>query len=156
MSAEIAQLLYREARLLDERRYEEWLALFTHDARYWCPSGDDNADPLRQVSIIFDDAARMAERVFRLEHGPAFAQDPPSRTRRLIANVECEGGDGEKAPLVVRSNFLLVAVRRDQQDVWAGHNEHHLRKEAGAWRFALKKVSLVNNAAPLGNLAFLL
>jgi benzoate/toluate 1,2-dioxygenase subunit beta len=150
---EVEQLLFHEARLLDERRFSEWLQLFTEDARYWCPA-EDNADPLRQVSIFFDDAARMAERVFRLEQGPAFAQDPPSKTRRIIGNVQCEQRDG--GLVAANSNFMLAAVRRDRQDVWVGHYEHHLRKVADNWRFALKKVSLINSGAPLGTLAFLL
>jgi 3-phenylpropionate/cinnamic acid dioxygenase small subunit len=152
----VAQLLYHEARLLDERRFAEWLALFTEDARYWCPVDDADADPQRNVSIFFDDASRMAERVFRLEQGPAFAQDPPSRTRRLITNVQCEVQAGEGAPLVAHSNFMLATVRRDRQDVWVGHYEHHLRAVEGSWRFSLKKISLVNGGAPLGTLAFLL
>jgi benzoate/toluate 1,2-dioxygenase subunit beta len=151
---EIEQLLFHEAQLLDERRFSEWLQLFTEDARYWCPA-EDNADPLRQVSIFYDDAARMAERVFRLEQGPAFAQDPPSKTRRLITNVQCAQSD-EDGLVIAHSNFMLAAVRRDRQDVWVGHYEHRLRTVGNTWRVALKKVSLINSGAPLGTLAFLL
>jgi len=151
----VEQFLFHEARLLDERRFEEWLALFTADARYWCPC-DDAADPLRQVSIFFDDAARMRERVFRLEQGPAFAQDPPSKTRRLLSNIECRNEADADGQLLVRSNFMIAAVRRNQQDLWVGQYEHLLRTVDGVFKIARKKISLVNGAIPLPTIAFLL
>jgi 3-phenylpropionate/cinnamic acid dioxygenase small subunit len=155
LTHDVAQLLYHEARLLDERRFAEWLSLFTEDARYWCPC-ENAADPLRDVSVFFDDAARMAERVFRLENGPAFAQDPPSKTRRLITNIQCEADGDATHALIARSNFIIGSFRRDHQDVWIGEYEHHLRRVDDNLRISFKKVSLINSGAPLNSLAFLL
>src|SRR4051812_1093271 len=91
----VEAFLYREARLIDEGHFDEWLTLFTEDAHYWCPSNRDDVDPEREVSIIYDDRVRLSDRVWRLQSGKAFAQQPPSRTCRLISNVEVlDGPDG--------------------------------------------------------------
>lgn len=150
---EVEQLLYREARLLDGRQLEEWLAMFTGDAVYWCPSNRYDIDPRREVSIIYDDAARLADRVGRLRSGLAFAQQPPSRTRRHVTNVEIVE-EGEL--LVAHSNFIIVEVRRGKQNLFSGHNEHRLRQVRDEWKIAFKKIDLVNNDLPFENLAFLL
>src|SRR3954468_14074208 len=85
---EAAALLYREARLLDERRYDEWLELFTDDGIYWLPIHTDggDADPRSAISIVYDDAARRGERVFRALETPVLDQSPPSRTVHVVAN----------------------------------------------------------------------
>lgn len=152
-SEEVARFLYREARLIDEKRFDEWLSLFTEDAVYWCPANRDDADPMRSVSIFYDDAQRIKERVLRLKSGNAFSQDPPSRTRHLIANVEVSGE--ANGAVVVYSNFLILEVRQGAQRVHGGQYEHHLRRDDREWRIALKKVSLINNDLPVGNLTFL-
>jgi benzoate/toluate 1,2-dioxygenase beta subunit len=84
----VEEFLYQEAKLIDEHRYEEWLALWSEDALYWVPCNSDDADPMRQAMIIYDNRARLEERVYRLTSGAAWAQQPQSRTRRLISNVE--------------------------------------------------------------------
>lgn len=90
----IGEFLFHEARLIDEHRYDEWLALWTDDCLYWVPCNSDDADPARQAMIIYDNRARLDERVYRLTSGAAWAQQPRSRTRRLISNVEVREIDG--------------------------------------------------------------
>jgi 3-phenylpropionate/cinnamic acid dioxygenase small subunit len=151
---EVEALLYREARLLDERRFEEWLELFTEDAHYWCPANADDTDPQHDVSFLYDDRARMGDRVWRLLHsGAAWSQTPPSKTRRLITNVEVL--DGEDGDVLVYSNFVIVEARRGKQTLLGGQYEHHLRRGEDGWRIAYKKVSLVNNDLPIENLTLL-
>ncbi len=116
-------------------------------------SNSDEVDPEREVSIIYDDMARLSDRVWRLQSGMAWAQQPPSRTRRLITNVEVL--DGPDRGLTVHSNFVIIEVRRGKQAVHGGHYEHHLVGADGGWRIALKKVDLVSNDLPQENLAFL-
>ena len=82
----VHDLLHREARLLDERRLDEWLELFTDDALYWLPITD--VDDRREPSLIKDSKAGMQERVFRLTKTLAHAQNPPSRTQHDVTNVE--------------------------------------------------------------------
>ena len=107
-------LLEREARLLDERRYEEWLGLFAAQCVYWIPARPGAHDPRREVSVAFDDHRRLEDRIYRLRTGSAWSQAPASRTVRLVSNVEVfEGG-------MVRANFLLSEFRSGETRLWAG------------------------------------
>src|SRR5918992_4364173 len=101
------RLLFREARLLDERRYEEWLELFTEDGIYWLPMHqEDGNDPATSISIIYDDAERRAERVYRTLHTPVLDQSPRSRTVHLVGNVEVAGADERGDVRVLCSQFV--------------------------------------------------
>lgn len=146
-------LLYREVRLLDERRFDEWLTLFTDDAVYWIPYGD-GGDPERYTPITYDDMPMLKERIHRLRSPAAHSQQPASRTRHLIANVETEEGPDSEA--TVYANFVLYEVRLDLQRSFAGNCEYRLRLVDGTWRIAAKKVCLVNGDQPIYNLTFLL
>jgi 3-phenylpropionate/cinnamic acid dioxygenase small subunit len=153
-TADVAEFLYREAELLDARRLEEWLELFTPDATYWIPQGDDS-DPVHDVQLLLDDRRRLRERVLRLASGFAYSQDPPSRTVHLIGNVRIarEADDAVE----VASVQLITEVRRDRQAQYAGHVEHELvPAEEGGWRIRRKVVRLANSDVPLGNVTFLL
>lgn len=151
---EIEQFLYREAELLDTRRYPEWLSLFTEDAVYWMPAGNDDTDPQKETSLIFDDRKALSERISRLLHPAAHSQTPPSRTRHLISNVRPE--QTEESRLRVYSNFAILESRMGIQRWWGGHSEHDLRREGGDWRIRHKKVCLINNDGVLYyNLTFM-
>ena len=151
---QIEAFLYREARLIDEHRYDEWLSLWTDDGIYWVPCNEDDTDPTRQVSIIYDDRVRLGDRVERLKSGAAWAQEPKSRMRRLIANLEIE--DGAQGEVIVAANFLLVELRRHLQNLWAGRTVHRLRSEQGSFKLAYKKVLLINNDEEMPALVFLI
>ncbi|WP_028935759.1 aromatic-ring-hydroxylating dioxygenase subunit beta [Pseudonocardia spinosispora] len=154
MAAEIESFLFHEADLLDSHDYAAWLELFTPDATYWIPSGADDTDPSREVSIVYDNAAFLAERVWRLDSGQAYAQQPRSRTAHLIGNIRQVGGT-DAAPEVA-ATFLVVEYRRDTQHQYAGRYRYALRCADGDLRIAHKKVELVNNDGFLGNLSLLL
>ena len=151
---QVEQFIYYEADLMDEHRYDEWLALWTDDALYWVPSGGDDIDPKREISLIYDDRVRLQVRITRLKSGFAHAQEPKSRMRRVVSNIvpqEAENGD-----IVVFSNFLLTELRRGKQDTFAGRTIHRLRPDNGSFRLASKKVLLVNNDEYIDNLTFLI
>jgi len=151
---QVEQFIYHEADLMDEHRYDEWLALWTDDALYWVPSGRDDIDPKREISLIYDDRVRLQVRITRLKSGFAHAQEPKSRMRRVVSNIvtkEAENGD-----IVVFSNFLLTELRRGKQDTFAGRTVHRLRPDNGSFRLASKKVLLVNNDEHIDNLTFLI
>ena len=148
----IEEFLFHEAKLIDEHRYDEWLALWTADCLYWVPCNSDDADPARQAMIIYDNRARLDERVYRLTSGAAWAQQPRSRTRRLISNVEVRETDGGYA---VESNCLIAELRRSRQDLFAARILHTLRPSGDSFRIALKKVLLLNNDEAIDNLTFL-
>jgi 3-phenylpropionate/cinnamic acid dioxygenase small subunit len=154
----VTDFLHREARLADEARYAEWLALWTDDGVYWVPATTDpGADPERHLSHIYDNRARLETRVKLLQTGVRHSQEPPSLMRRLVSNIEVSpAGDGE---LAVESNFILaeLAVQaRHELHWWAGRTKHRLRRVDGALRMSRKTVVLVNAAEPLPNLAFLI
>ncbi|MCS6925904.1 MAG: aromatic-ring-hydroxylating dioxygenase subunit beta [Candidatus Binatia bacterium] len=150
----VEQFLYREARLMDTHAYDEWLALWTDDALYWVPSNDDDIDPQRHVSIVYEDKARLEDRIVRLKSGAAYAQDPKSRLSRVIGNIEvAEQDNGE---VVVHSTFNLTAVRRGRMDTFAGRTTHRLRPSGDSFKIAYKKVVLVNNDEVIHNLTFLI
>ena len=86
MRADIEKFLYREARLLDERRFEDWMNLFAEDGWYWVPAAPDQEDPYDGVSIFFDDRGIMKTRLERLDHPRVHSQKPASRT--MHASVE--------------------------------------------------------------------
>ena len=147
------EFLYHEAALLDERRFEDWLALYSDDAIYWVPLGDE-PDSSRQVSIAYDDRRRLHERVLRLSSGFAYSQDPPSRTCHLVGNVRVlSNGGGE---VEVASNLVVAEVRRSVQNVYAGGVEHVLVAAGESFMIRRKVVRLVNSDVPLGNVTFLI
>jgi len=151
--ADVEKFLFREARLADEHRYEEWLSLWTSDAIYWVPCDAESADPLRQVSLIYDDRARLGDRVERLKSGTVLAQDPKPRMRRVISNVEI--AELSATEVTVESNFVLVEARGIHQHIWCGQSIHTLRQQDGELKIARKKVLLVNSDREMPALQFL-
>ena len=93
---EFRRLLEREARLLDQLRYDDWLAMYTPECVYWVPSTPNAGDPRREIAIMFDDRRRLEDRVYRLRTGFAWSQAPASRTVRLITNVEVFATEGRR------------------------------------------------------------
>ncbi len=81
-------LLEREARLLDQLRFDEWLAMYSPECVYWVPGTPEGGDPRREIAVSFDDRRRMEDRIYRLRTGYAWSQAPKSRTVRMISNVE--------------------------------------------------------------------
>ena len=150
----VENFLYREARLMDQHAYDEWLALWTDDAIYWVPCNEDDFDPERHVSIVYENRARLEDRIARLKSGAAYAQDPKSRLSRVVSNIEVEKGNG--AEIIVQSTFNLTALRRNQMDIFAGRATHKLRREGDSFKIAFKKVLLISNDAVIRNLTFLI
>jgi ethylbenzene dioxygenase subunit beta len=160
---EAQHLLFLEARLLDERRYEEWLELFTEDGIYWLPMHheEDVNDPATSISIIYDDPDRRAERVYRTLHTPVLDQSPPSRTVHFVSNVEVdrETVDGAARVWCVQ----LIAEMRPGGPGQAGLGdprwfaarcEYRLKRDAKGWKIGLKRLALIDSDRPLYNLTF--
>ena len=150
----IERFIYREARLQDEYRYDEWEALWTDDAIYWVPANGDDIDPEQQMSIIYDNRSRIALRVRQLLTGKHFTQTPQSRLRRLVSNIELlddQAGDD----IAVGSYSMIFESSLRDDTVWAARNEYRLRHVDGELRMAYKKVTLVNNDKAIYTLSFL-
>ena len=153
----IEDFLVHEAHLLDDRRFEEWMALFTADGFYWAPARPDQPDPLNEVSLIYDDRAAMETRILRLRHPRIHSQTPPSRTARIVANAVVEETAADGQACVVRSTFMLYEYRPSipeaMERVFAGTYRHRLIAEAGGLKIAWKKAMLANCDARLGPFA---
>lgn len=149
---DVEDFLFLEARLLDARDFEAWLELWDDDACYWVPNGRPDVDPRRAISIVHDDRAGLADRVFRMLHPAAHAQDPPSSTARVVSNVEVAPADHS---LTVHSAYVLVANRRGEQAVFGARVEHRLIRHEDGLRMAFKKVDLTAVDDALRNLTFL-
>jgi 3-phenylpropionate/cinnamic acid dioxygenase small subunit len=141
------QFLLHEARLLDDGKFDDWLALFTPEAWYWVPSEPDQADPVETVSLIYDDRRLLETRVRRLASPRMYSQEPRSRTSRMIGNVSIE--ETGKNVATVRSKFIMIEYRREQQRLFGGTALHRLVQADGRIMIAWKRVDLVNCDAPL-------
>jgi 3-phenylpropionate/cinnamic acid dioxygenase small subunit len=135
--------LEREARLLDQLRYEQWLNMFTAECIYWVPSTPHGGDPRREVAIMFDDRRRLEDRVFRLRTGFAWSQAPASRTVRLITNVEVFTAE-RVAVRMLRSNFLISEFWGDEVRVLTGWAGHRVIRDREAWKIQAKQVNLID------------
>jgi 3-phenylpropionate/cinnamic acid dioxygenase small subunit len=141
------QFLLHEARLLDDGKFDEWLALFTAEAWYWVPSEPDQVDPVETVSLIYDDRRLLETRVRRLASPRMYSQEPRSRTSRMVGNVTIE--EAGKGFATVRSKFMMIEYRREQQRLFGGIALHRLVQADGRIMIAWKRVGLVNCDAPL-------
>jgi benzoate/toluate 1,2-dioxygenase beta subunit len=144
------QFVLHEARLLDEAKFDEWLALFTLDGWYWVPSEPGQANPLDTVSLMYDDRRLLETRIRRLASPRMYSQEPRSRTSRMVGNVTIEDSEGRAA--TIRSKFIMIEYRRDQQRLFTGTAWHRLVQIDGAIRIAWKRVDLVNCDAALDGL----
>jgi benzoate/toluate 1,2-dioxygenase beta subunit len=142
--AQIEEFLMHEARLLDERRFRDWMALFANDGSYWVPAVPNQESPFDQASLFYDDGDLLRTRIERLEHPRIHVQTPPSRTAHLIGNALIEGADEGKGEYVVGSTVIMVEYRDEQQRIFAGRQHHRLRREGDALRIVQKRVDLIN------------
>jgi benzoate/toluate 1,2-dioxygenase beta subunit len=149
---EVEQLLFREAKLLDDQKLEEWLALFDDELRYWIPCNGADIDPSKQVSIVYDNRRHLEERIFRIVSGTSWAQNPRSRTCHLVTGVTVSRDNGE---LVVCSSQQVVELRRHVQTTFVAHVEHRLVDD-DRLRIRSKRIDLLNMDEPLEDLTFIL
>jgi benzoate/toluate 1,2-dioxygenase beta subunit len=150
---ELGGFITHEARLLDERRYEEWAALFADDGVYWVPAAPDQTSPHDHVSLFYDDKATIQGRIARLRHPEIHVQTPASRVCHLISNLAVEA-NAEAGRYVVASNLLMVEYRPGSDPrMFAGRCQHVLRRKEGGLEIVLKRVDLVNCDAAFEALA---
>jgi p-cumate 2,3-dioxygenase beta subunit len=158
--AEVEDLLYREARLLDARDYKAWEQLFTADACYLVPplgiDHPERADPANMLFIVADDRLRLSQRVIRLLKPSAHAEYPPSRLRHLVSNVEVLGA-GASGRIQVTASFVVYRVRNQEIGTYMGQYWYQLQCTDVGLRIAEKRACLDLDALmPQGALAFIL
>jgi ethylbenzene dioxygenase subunit beta len=142
--AAFERFLFHEARLLDERRWREWMGLFTEDGTYWVPAVAGQQSPFDQASLFYDDRELMKTRIERLEHPRIHVQTPPSRTAHLVGNAVVDRVEGAGEEYLVASTFIMVEYRDEQQRIFAGRQHHRLRRDADSFRIVQKRVDLIN------------
>jgi 3-phenylpropionate/cinnamic acid dioxygenase small subunit len=167
LKEEIEDFLYREADLLDERRYEDWLALLADDIRYWMPIrrnvklGDEAREFTRADHDInwFDEGRETLERrVKQIMTGMHWAEEPVSRISHLISNVrllELRPSPTAPAEILVRCRFLVYRNRVETEtDLLVGKREDVLRRAGTGWLIARRKIMLDQNVLMAKNLTF--
>jgi 3-phenylpropionate/cinnamic acid dioxygenase small subunit len=167
LQREVEDFLYREAELLDERRYEQWLDLFTHDARYWMPmrrnvpaEAADREFTREGTDVNWFDEGKdtLARRVAQIRTGVHWAEEPPSRICHMISNVQIlHTSPPGPAPseVAVKSRFLVYRNRVETEtDLLIGKREDLLRRLDGAWRIARRMIVLDQNVLLVKNLTF--
>ena len=159
---EVQEFLYREAELLDERRYEEWLALFTDDARYFMPMRrnvphDETEREFTREGLDvnwFDEGKdTLARRVQQIRTGIHWAEEPPSRICHMVSNVQVL--HASPTEIGVKSRFLVYRNRVETEtDVLVGKREDLLRRANGSFQIARRKIVLDQSVLLAKNLTF--
>jgi 3-phenylpropionate/cinnamic acid dioxygenase small subunit len=167
LAQDVAEFLYREAELLDERRYQDWLALLAEDLRYWMPMrrnvkfGEEAREFTRSHTDInwFDEGKwTLARRVRQIETGIHWAEEPVSRISHLVSNVqivEATPSCADAREVRVKCRFLIYRNRVETEtDILVGKREDLLRRAHDGWRIARRKIILDQNVLLSKNLTF--
>ncbi|MEL0082654.1 MAG: aromatic-ring-hydroxylating dioxygenase subunit beta [Gammaproteobacteria bacterium] len=147
----VHQLLFEEAAALDERRWHDWLALFTPDCEYWVPAWksafETTSDPDGEVSLIYyGDRAGLEERVWRIESAASPAHRTRPRTCHAVNNIRIDSsGSGE---VKVKANWHVDCYEEKRASSFFGHYEYSLVDQEGALLIARKKTLLLNDSVP--------
>ncbi|MEZ5650270.1 MAG: aromatic-ring-hydroxylating dioxygenase subunit beta [Burkholderiaceae bacterium] len=141
LSVRLTRFIAHEARLLDERRHDEWLALFAPDGKYWVPSHPDQTEMRLEPSLALEDVFLLGLRIARLRHPQAHSQHPPSRALHVLQASQCIDADGGR--FVMRTPFHYFEQRGDDQVSLPGCATHELVMIDGTLKIRLKRVDLL-------------
>jgi 3-phenylpropionate/cinnamic acid dioxygenase small subunit len=155
-AAAAVDLVYQEARLIDEKRFDEWYELYSEDALYWMPLTRDQPLGEAQTSLYYEDKLLLRVRIERLRHPNAFSQQQPSFSQHVLQQPALESGTPESGECVLRTPFVYVEAQLDRQLMLAGVAYHHLIAFAGEWKIRMKKIDLLNRDAALPSIELLL
>lgn len=142
---DVCAFIYREARLLDDRQYEDWLECYAPDVEYWMPAWTDDddltTDPQRQVSLIYYANRRgLEDRIYRLRTERSTASTPAARTAHFLANIELLSSDGDCVE--VRYNWQTMSHRYQQTAQFFGTTFLTISISGGVPRIQKKKIVL--------------
>ncbi len=152
--SDILKLLYLESRLLDEKHFEQWMALFSDELVYWVPMIFGTQNPKFESSIYLDDRRRLGDRVGAILTGALHAQTPPSRTRRMLTNIEQHNISDDE--IRIRANLVIWEYRKHETRSYPGTQEYEIVRESGKLKIRTKVVRLLNSDSPQGNYSFIL
>ena len=151
--AEVVRFIYREARLLDEKRFDEWYELFTDDAYYWVPLAPGQTDPLAHNSLAYEDKLLLKLRIERLKQPTAYSQKPASRCLHVLQAPDVEKADDG---FIARTAFIYTETKGDESQRYAATAWHTLVSSTGSLRIKLKKVEILNADAALPSIQLFL
>jgi 3-phenylpropionate/cinnamic acid dioxygenase small subunit len=146
---DFVDFVVREARLIDEQRFDEWLDLFTDDGIYWMPLEQGQTDPLLQTSLMHEDKLLLTIRVERLKGARTFSQKPKSRCHHVLQVPQIDKRDEAANEYVTWTPMHYVETRLEEQDLYAAWATHTLTTVDGKLKIKLKRVDLVNCDAAL-------
>jgi 3-phenylpropionate/cinnamic acid dioxygenase small subunit len=153
---DLIRFVYREARLLDEKRFDEWYELFTEDGFYWVPLAPGQLDPYDHTSLAYEDRLLLKLRIERLKSPRAFSQQPESRCHHVLQMPEVEKSDAASNEHIVRTQCIYTETHGDEQRMYACTTLHTLTIEGGLLRMRLKRVNLLNCDAALPSIQLFL
>jgi benzoate/toluate 1,2-dioxygenase subunit beta len=145
---EVEQFLFRQADLLDERRWRDFIELFADDGLYWMPASPEQTTGEGVPSIFYEDRNLMTVRMKRVTHPHAWSQSAMWGTSHLVSNVAIEKDDPRTGEITVRSRFHMMEFRRDVSRHFAGTYRHRLAKTKDGYRIKLQRVDMVNGQGP--------
>lgn len=153
LEQELVQLITREARLLDESRYDEWLALYTSDCTFWMPAwredGTLTEDPERELSMIYYRGRRnLEDRIKRIRSGHSVASRVMPRVIHLVTNVIVEDQDAAKPFASASFNINAYDPRTNRSHTFFGRYRHDFEHEGDDWKIAGKTIYLMNEVIP--------
>ena len=152
---DIIDFIYAEARMLDEGRYDEWLALWLEDGHYWMPLDYKQTDATLVTSLMYEDIFMLKLRVERLNGARTFSQKPKSRCHHVIQRPFVDEFDLSAGRFKTNTSMHYVETRLDEQILLALTATHELALVDGAIRIANKRVDLLNSDAAFGNIQLL-
>jgi len=153
---QLIEFVYDEARLLDEKRFEEWVELFSEDGLYWMPLTRDQTGGRTQTSLFYEDRLLLNVRIQRLHSPNAFSQAQASWCQHVLQAPRIESRNDDAGAYVLRTPFMYLEVQRDDQQVYAGVAWHHLAMREGRLRLQMKKIDLLNREAALPSIQLFL
>lgn len=148
LQVEVEQFIYREAAMVDQSRWHEWLEMYTEEMIYWAPSwvneNEMTTDPETEVSIIYmNNRKELEHRIWRFTSGESPASYPLPRTNHLVTNVAITDVTGDQ--VTASSNWLSQSYRDKEQFFYGGFYEHTLVRQDGEFKISKKKVVLLND-----------
>ncbi|HVJ25358.1 MAG TPA: aromatic-ring-hydroxylating dioxygenase subunit beta [Burkholderiales bacterium] len=156
MSEEVLRFIYKEARLIDEKRFDEWYELFSDDGYYWVPLTPGQTDPLAHNSLAYEDKLLLKLRIERLKQPTAYSQKPQSRCLHVLQAPEVEKADAARGEFLTRTPFLYTETRGDELQRYAATAWHTLVRDGGGLRIRLKRVDILNADAALPSIQLFL
>ena len=149
---ELIDFVVREARLIDQQRFDEWLALYADDGYYWMPLEWNQTDPRLTCSLMYEDKLLLSIRVERLKGARTFSQKPKSRCHHVLQTPQVDSRDEANNSYVTWTPMHYIETRLDDQTLYGVWATHHLTVEDGRLRIKLKRVDLINCDAAFGNI----